>query len=131
MVDLAPALSLISSYYDAAISGRAWSHALQQTASLLGARAALMRRFWDVRDHDELRSPGDRLVEHYRRLDYARHNYRLASTHRHYDIVAARAHQILPIGVTYGYGSKEELLGAGAAALCDSPPQVAEFLSAL
>ena len=46
-----------------------------------------MRRFWDVRDHDELHSPGDRLVEHYRRLDYARHNYRLASTHRHYDIV--------------------------------------------
>ena len=50
---------------------------------------------------------------------------------RHYDVVAARAHQILPIGVTYGYGSKEELLGAGAAALCDSPLQVAEFLSAL
>ena len=51
------------------------------------ARAALIRRFWDARDHDELHSPGERLVEHYRRLDFARHNYRLASTHRHYDIV--------------------------------------------
>jgi len=60
-------------------------HAFDTTPG--AARAALMRRFWDVRDHDELRSPGERLVEHYRRLDYARHNYRLASTHRHYDIV--------------------------------------------
>ncbi|MGH7594398.1 MAG: hypothetical protein ACRELE_11190, partial [Gemmatimonadales bacterium] len=51
------------------------------------ARAELMRHFWDVRDRDELHSSGERLLEHYRRLDYARHNYRLASTHRHYDIV--------------------------------------------
>ena len=49
---------------------------------------------------------------------------------RHYDVVAARAHQILPIGVTYGYGSKEELLSAGAEMLCASPLEVAEFLSA-
>jgi tetratricopeptide (TPR) repeat protein len=50
-------------------------------------RVALMRRFWDYRDRDELHSPGERLVEHYRRIDYARRVYRLASTHRHYDIV--------------------------------------------
>lgn len=51
------------------------------------ARAALMHRFWDLRDRDELHAPGERLLEHYRRIDYARHNYRLASTHRHYDII--------------------------------------------
>lgn len=51
------------------------------------ARAEFMRRFWDLRDRDELHGPGERLVEHYRRLDVAWHNYRLASTHRHYDIV--------------------------------------------
>ena len=51
------------------------------------ARAAVMRRFWDQRDHDELHASGERLLEHYRRIDYARHNYRLASTHRHYDII--------------------------------------------
>ncbi|MGH7582043.1 MAG: hypothetical protein ACREL5_02310, partial [Gemmatimonadales bacterium] len=50
-------------------------------------RAGLMRRFWSARDNDELRPPGSRLMEHYRRLDVARHDYRLASTHRHYDIV--------------------------------------------
>ncbi|HEY4099836.1 MAG TPA: tetratricopeptide repeat protein [Gemmatimonadales bacterium] len=51
------------------------------------ARVTLLRRFWDLRDRDELRLPGERLVEHYRRLDYARRNYRVASTHRHYDII--------------------------------------------
>jgi tetratricopeptide (TPR) repeat protein len=51
------------------------------------ARADLMRRFWDRRDYDELHTPGDRLEEHYRRLDVARHDYRLATTNRHYDIV--------------------------------------------
>ncbi len=51
------------------------------------ARATLMRRFWNLRDRDELHTPGDRLVEHYRRIDVARHNYRLASVRRHYDII--------------------------------------------
>jgi hypothetical protein len=50
-------------------------------------RAALMRHFWSLRDQDELHTPGDRLMEHYRRLAYARRAYRLATTHRHYDIV--------------------------------------------
>ncbi len=51
------------------------------------ARADLMRKFWQRRDYDELHTPGERLVEHYRRLDVARHSYRLVTTHRHYDIV--------------------------------------------
>ena len=51
------------------------------------ARADMVRRFWQRRDHDELHADGDRLVEHYRRLDVARHRYRLVSTHRRYDIV--------------------------------------------
>ena len=51
------------------------------------ARADVMRNFWERRDRDELHDTGDRLVEHYRRLDVARHSYRLASTHRRYDIV--------------------------------------------
>lgn len=56
-------------------------------AASSAARVELMRRFWDRRDRDELHAPGDRLGEHYRRLDVARHNYRLASVNRHYDIV--------------------------------------------
>ena len=51
------------------------------------ARPALLRRFWGERDKTELQVPGSRLAEHYRRFYYARHNFALATTNRHYDIV--------------------------------------------
>jgi GWxTD domain-containing protein len=50
-------------------------------------RAAYLRRFWRERDRVELRGDGERLREHYRRLFYARKNFRLTSNNRHYDIV--------------------------------------------
>ena len=50
-------------------------------------RAAYLRRFWGQRDRTELRTDGERLREHYRRLFYARKNFQLTSNNRHYDIV--------------------------------------------
>jgi GWxTD domain-containing protein len=50
-------------------------------------RAAYLRRFWGQRDLTELRTDGERLREHYRRLFYARKNFQLTSNNRHYDIV--------------------------------------------
>jgi GWxTD domain-containing protein len=50
-------------------------------------RAEYLRRFWSERDKIELRTDGERLREHYRRLFYARKNFQLTSLHRHYDIV--------------------------------------------
>ena len=50
-------------------------------------RAAYLRRFWSERDRADLRSDGERLQEHYRRLFYARKNFQLTSNNRHYDIV--------------------------------------------
>jgi GWxTD domain-containing protein len=50
-------------------------------------RAEYLRRFWSERDKVELRADGERLREHYRRLFYARKNFRLTSLNRHYDIV--------------------------------------------
>jgi GWxTD domain-containing protein len=50
-------------------------------------RARYLQRFWGQRDRTELRGNGERLREHYRRLFYARKNFRLASNNRHYDIV--------------------------------------------
>jgi GWxTD domain-containing protein len=50
-------------------------------------RTDYLRRFWDQRDRVELRSEGERLLEHYRRLFYARKNFQLTSNNRHYDIV--------------------------------------------
>lgn len=43
---------------------------------------------------------------------------------REYDIAGAAANGLAAIGVTFGYGSREELAGAGAWALADSPAQV-------
>jgi GWxTD domain-containing protein len=50
------------------------------------ARAAWLEQFWTRRDVAEARDQGERLAEHYRRWFYARRNFRLVSTHRHYDI---------------------------------------------
>ncbi len=50
-------------------------------------RAALLHRFWDLRDAGDLQPKGARLAEHYRRIAYARRNFFLASLSRHYDIV--------------------------------------------
>jgi GWxTD domain-containing protein len=48
------------------------------------ARAELLRRFWTDRDRLELRVPGERLREHYRRLLYARRHFGLTLSRRFY-----------------------------------------------
>lgn len=50
------------------------------------ARADLLRAFWLARDDDALHRRGERLAEHYRRIDYARRAYRLVSENRQFDI---------------------------------------------
>ncbi|MEP7324651.1 MAG: GWxTD domain-containing protein, partial [Gemmatimonadota bacterium] len=50
-------------------------------------RADYLRGFWQEKDHLELRKDGERLREHYRRVQYARRNFTLVSTKRHYDII--------------------------------------------
>ena len=50
-------------------------------------RTQYLKRFWGQRDRIGLRSDGERLREHYRRLFYARKNFQLTSNNRHYDIV--------------------------------------------
>jgi GWxTD domain-containing protein len=50
-------------------------------------RSAYLRQFWRERDFAELRTDGERLREHYRRLFYARKNFQLTANNRHYDIV--------------------------------------------
>ncbi len=48
---------------------------------------------------------------------------------RRYDITAAIANRLRSIGVTYGYGSSEELLKAGAHLLCNTPGEVAASIA--
>lgn len=47
---------------------------------------------------------------------------------REHDVHGARAHGIDTIGVLWGYGSEEELLGAGAVSLADTPPMLGSLL---
>ena len=47
---------------------------------------------------------------------------------RRLDVFGAEKHGIPCIGALYGYGSREELLEAGAAALAESPAEVAEIV---
>jgi phosphoglycolate phosphatase len=43
---------------------------------------------------------------------------------REHDIVGAKTNGIFSIGVTYGFGSREELENAGADAICASPEEI-------
>ncbi|MDY7226162.1 HAD hydrolase-like protein [Hyalangium rubrum] len=44
------------------------------------------------------------------------------------DVRAARQNGLVPVGVSYGYGSKEELLEAGAVVICSSPRELASWI---
>jgi GWxTD domain-containing protein len=48
------------------------------------ARADFLRRFWTDRDRLEMRAPGERLREHYRRLLHARRHFALTVSRRFY-----------------------------------------------
>ncbi|MFZ4099017.1 MAG: HAD hydrolase-like protein [Chlamydiia bacterium] len=47
---------------------------------------------------------------------------------RKFDVMAAAQNGILSLGVTYGYGTREELEEAGATALCHSPAGIIEYV---
>jgi phosphoglycolate phosphatase len=50
---------------------------------------------------------------------------------RKHDAIGAKANGIAMIGVTWGYGSRQELLDAGAACLVDTPDALEELILAL
>ena len=48
---------------------------------------------------------------------------------RYHDVEGAAKYGIPTVGVLYGYGTKDELLNAGAVAVCDTPENLCEYLS--
>ena len=50
---------------------------------------------------------------------------------RSYDVIGANAEGIPSVGVLYGYGTREELINAGACWLAESPSHVADIFEAL
>jgi GWxTD domain-containing protein len=74
--------------YRADLATIATDSVLREFDHLTGARRAdYLKRYWSERDRVELRTDGERLREHYRRLFYARKNFQLVALNRHYDIV--------------------------------------------
>jgi phosphoglycolate phosphatase len=47
---------------------------------------------------------------------------------REHDIHAAKRNGVRTVGLTYGYGSREELTAAGADFICDSPAEITALL---
>ena len=47
---------------------------------------------------------------------------------REHDVKAATRHAIPAVGVAWGYGSTAELVGAGAARLCEAPAQLVDVV---
>ena len=48
---------------------------------------------------------------------------------RSHDMIGAKAHGVFGVGALWGYGSREELLAAGASALCEGPAHILDVLS--
>lgn len=48
---------------------------------------------------------------------------------RSHDMLAAKAHNLCAVGVTWGYGSREELQQSGADVMCSGPGEVVRFLA--
>jgi phosphoglycolate phosphatase len=46
---------------------------------------------------------------------------------RMHDIIAGKDNNIFTVGVTYGYGTRGELIEAGADAICDTPSELLQF----
>ena len=70
------------------------------------------------------------LIRHILASEALRDEETLMVGDRKYDVAGARANGCLAAGVTYGYGSAEELTAAGADFLCHSPRGVAQLLAA-
>ncbi len=45
-----------------------------------------------------------------------------------FDVLGAKAHGIPAVGVTWGYGKREQMCQAGAAAIVDTPAKLLEIL---
>ena len=68
------------------------------------------------------------LIRHILAAESLRSGETLMVGDRKYDVAGAKQNGCLAAGVTYGYGSAEELTQAGADFLCHSPTGVAELL---
>ena len=48
---------------------------------------------------------------------------------REHDVKGALANGVAAVGVLWGYGSRQELMQAGASALCETPESLMDYLT--
>jgi phosphoglycolate phosphatase len=70
------------------------------------------------------------LIAHILRAESLSRSETIMVGDRAHDILGARVNGLFPVGVLWGYGSREELVLAGAGALCDEPAALNSSLSA-
>jgi phosphoglycolate phosphatase len=105
---------------------------LTESAEKVLAEFSLRRYFAGVYGTDRHGKPSDKseLVE----TAMARHGCSPSTTaivgDRHHDIIAGKTNGLFAIGVTYGYGTREELAKAGADQICTTPAEVTTALNA-
>jgi phosphoglycolate phosphatase len=87
----------------------------------------LRRHFVDVIGNGRLEDKSDMVRELIERERVA-HSATVIVGDREHDIIAGKRNGIFTIGVTYGYGSREELAAAGADSICESPVEVTSAL---
>ena len=103
---------------------------LTESAQRILAEFSMRAYFEGVFGTDRKGEPSDKaeLV----RIAIARHKLPQSSTamvgDRRHDIVAGKRSGLFTIGAGYGYGSRDELVAAGADIICDSPAALAQVL---
>jgi phosphoglycolate phosphatase len=68
------------------------------------------------------------LIAHLLACETLESNQAIMVGDREHDMIGARKNGVSAVGVTYGYGSREELDRSGACTICDYPGQLAENL---
>jgi len=103
---------------------------LTESAERILAEFSLRAYFEGVFGTDRNGEPSDKaeLV----RMAIDRHALSPSSTamvgDRRHDIAAGKRNSLFTIGAGYGYGSRDELVAAGADIICDSPAALAQVL---
>jgi len=93
-----------------------------------------LRRFFQNTYGSELdgrRSRKEELIAHVLAEESIQASKAVMVGDREHDIAGALANGVIPVGILWGYGSQQELTGAGTLLLCDSPDSLIELLSSI
>jgi phosphoglycolate phosphatase len=82
-------------------------------------------------DLDGTRAIKNELIAHVLRTESLSPHSTVMVGDRAHDVRGAVANGVLPIGVLWGYGSREELTAAGATLLCEQPAMLAALLQSV